>query len=1552
MASKKYNSGGPSAEDKALDIFAEAMIEKIESFNGEWQKPWFTEGSMQWPRNLNGREYNGMNALLLMMQSEKQKYQTTRYGTYNSFQRLNVKDAKDGEPLPDVHVKQGEKSYPVMLTTFTCVDKETRERIRYDDYKNLDAEEQKNYDVYPKLQVFHVFNIDQTNLKEVRPELWKKLTASEVKPHHVLEGESYSFEPVDKMIRDNEWICPIKPTYGDDAYFSISRNEIVVPEKQQFKDGESFYTSLFHEMGHSTGHETQLGRLKPSSFGSAEYAREELVAELTAAITGQRYGMSKHIKEDSAAYLKSWLRSLQEDPKYIKTVLMDVKKASQILSQNINRVALEIGKGQQQTVGQEESQNDIAPQKKEASVYYSSVAYLQSTDDTQRLDEMLNGQDYDGILAEATHYDQGDAPNLEHTYLSPLKNRYDDLLAENDHYAVVYNASVGGTYEIFAKITEEQVKDNLIRYGLEDNASPDVAAVAARMEEVSELQTVPENAEAIHAKELPGANEEQEQSIQTPQEYFSTFVRSVTDGNHEGHTALDISTMSELKEYFRDHDKIGEWISSASDSEIMEAGASLLPKMASSHTAASALQPESEDNYYMLVKTVADKNDVALMEHLFGNSTTLGTMTAIAAVKQVDTKEIDQRMVSSQISSAAQNNVLYRDDKYIAVKDEKNNLEIYKTLTKETLLDEISQNGLSPDAHPDVKELVAQVAHEDSNVQTDVAGLAKEIAETGVPMAEAEKKAKTIADNKIHEEYHQTQEDMQQTQEPKLTPEQKVEQKEDQRTLQKEAVQAALLLGALASAKENHGVWMNKEEKANATFLFSKTPIMAYNNIMLNLASDQKGYLTNVYEFHQAAGKEGVDVRQGEKATPFNWVRWDYQNVKDRGDIITKAQYEQLPDDQKGVYENYATRQTQHVFNIDQTTLQSANKELFSQTVSMYGGRNASNGQEVKEGKGAKESSLLRQWKELKAKHPDALLLFRTGDFYETYKDDAEKAASTLGLTVTQSGMKDKSGERVKMAGFPYHALDVYLPKLIRAGNRVAICDQLESPKKTNGTTEQRMRNREESKAIIDQAHATAKNVMTQMGGKFERIMVLQPAMYDKNEDKITVSGVNEQTVGNERSAAIGKANDIYRAVVAATGTEERLSRSGRNSLLPEDDAKHERLVQELAAGVLMARQGLPATFSKESQMLIPYWEREMKENPKFVNVIERDVNNAIETIDNLLQKRTVNYEAIRNQLPSKMLMASPKDYSITTDLSKLPNGSTKEVVVVRDAKEKTADVILPAGASLDAQTEISGMRKDRIANALRKEGMQHVRFYNAGGFLVLKQPNEYFQDKEVAMAKMKQYQLLTIRTIDVKEQAKPSPKVELEKFVAIKDDNGKYAFFIKPKDEPSFAVYPPKEHMDKYFAALKTQEPQITHMALANKWYEIATKDPSVKHDLITPRKVDVDMSRIVKPTITSSAEDKSRKLVIATIDGKRETASITKTQWNKMWLADDMAAYKRAIAAIAFEPILRKGEQKGETIKEGQSLPKAIETVGPPKEEAREAESIEGSRPRGMHF
>lgn len=487
---KAYAKEGPSAEDKALDLFADMMIERIQSLSGKdgWKKPWFTEGTLQWPKNLNGREYNGMNAMMLLLHCEKEGYKIPRFCTFDRIQLFNKAGKKDEEQKPRVSVLKGEHSFPVMLTTFTVVNKDTKEHIKWEDYKMLSQEDREKYNVYPKLQTYHVFNVAQTNLKEVRPEFWEKLEQEYSMPK-VEKDEQFAFEPVDRMIADNRWICPIKPMFGDSAYFSISKNEIVIPEKRQFKDGESFYSNLFHEMGHSTGAEGQLDRIKPATFGSAEYAREELVAELTAALTAQRYGMTKHLKGDSAAYLKSWLDSLKESPQFIKTTLLDVKKATSMLTQHIDKIAMEIDQEkkaeQKENVGNEEK---MEGNKDAGQVYYASVAYLQSTDDTSELDKLKDRGDYDGLLKLAKDYYDGNGMDEEHTYRKPCQNRGDDLLIEDKDFAVVYNGSVGGTYEVFLKHTEQEVRDHITRYGI-GRASEDVKAVAREMtaEEFSEL---------------------------------------------------------------------------------------------------------------------------------------------------------------------------------------------------------------------------------------------------------------------------------------------------------------------------------------------------------------------------------------------------------------------------------------------------------------------------------------------------------------------------------------------------------------------------------------------------------------------------------------------------------------------------------------------------------------------------------------------------------------------------------------------------------------------------------------------------------------------------------------------------------------------------------------------------------------------------------------------------------------------------------------------------------------------------------------------------------
>ena len=335
-------------EDKAYDRFADMLISKLESFKGDWKKPWY-EDVLAPPKALYGKQYSGMNALMLSMLCEQKGYKIPVFATSLRISDMNfVKDAdgkkvpavdKDsGERLPLVHILKGEEAFPVFLSQVRVVNKDTKDVISYPEYVKLSPAEQENYDVRHLSRVYPVFNIDQTNLKEARPELYQKLADENLPKKIEHSSEMFSFAPVDHMIENNLWLCPIEHKNGEGAYFSPGRDIINMPEKETFTSGQEYYGTLFHEMTHSTGPEGRLNRDSEVHYHESleKRATEELVAELGAVTMCQRYGISKiwkdEVTENSFAYLNSWLKVLREDPKFIKTILNDVKQATGVIT--------------------------------------------------------------------------------------------------------------------------------------------------------------------------------------------------------------------------------------------------------------------------------------------------------------------------------------------------------------------------------------------------------------------------------------------------------------------------------------------------------------------------------------------------------------------------------------------------------------------------------------------------------------------------------------------------------------------------------------------------------------------------------------------------------------------------------------------------------------------------------------------------------------------------------------------------------------------------------------------------------------------------------------------------------------------------------------------------------------------------------------------------------------------------------------------------------------------------------------------------------------------
>lgn len=1682
----------PSKVDAALQRFAEMLIKRMEEMQKDWHKGWIGGGSMfGLPQNISGRTYEGSNAFLLFLHTAENGYKAPVYMTYGQLY-------KEG-----AHVLKGEKAVPVFKWGFSIKDKDGK-KVTEEEFDNMTDDEKKECKRRPFLKIYPEFNIDQTNMSEVNKEKYDAVVSQFRKTDvPTITDGMYVNKAIDRMMEKQEWVCKIQYDKEEKgAYYSPAKDIVVLPTKAQFrihpddpeecfKDGQEYYGTALHEMAHSTGHPSRLDRLKPAAFGSPEYAKEELVAELTFAIVGNTLGFDRRISDNNVAYLQNWTSALRKEPKFIVTVMADVNKASRIIIENIDKQRIALGEkplvqgaldGVEEKVKNEQQFEEIkAEQKKEDP--REAVA-----------------KEWDSLAEKPTvEMESGDVLPVEY---NKEKDTLDVLITNEAGKKEVYSTNydhdrsieenVGHVWEELSNMKQYQAKE--VKQEISSETAKDLGDGLSKEPEINDKE---DNSVPI----------EDGKGGLTPKEYFSTLMATLNDGQHDGHTALDIKNLSELRDYFKDNHNVSEWVANATDKEIIEAGADMLPNLRYNHkegrtlydmeAAYSNINAKYEDvsddrtrqiahridqaksiitayhtnienaygeNYLFeeesahkiipreeyaksvtqeqTVEPTQEKMDeIYYFSHTYLQSTdSREELDNLVEKKDYDsllylTREYDQgdALLQSQTYKNATkfpgDDILAEDDNYAVVYNSSLGVtyDLMRKVTKQDIIDNIDRYGLESDASDDVKKVAYEnvakqfsdikskipaftmpngekldfhynqdtnnivvektmdngekkdvyqhpynhelttaenmsdiyavisqkpeyqkaeekenvVAHEDSNVQTNVKGLAEDIAETGVPMAQAEKEAKTIVDDKQHEDFHEAEDKKQEHDQAKAEKEQAEKEKQQQESKKGEdkpskgVAHAAILLGALAAAKANNGVWMNKESKSNAEFIFAHTPVTAYNNIMMNLQSDQKGYRTNVFTSFNNAQKNGVAVKQGEKATPFNWTQWDYQNLTDKNDIISNKEYEKLSDEEKKMYGKHASRLTQYIYNIDQTTYPAVGGDQFVTLLKEKGAQQESL-------KPSTSASFLKQFDEIKSKHPDVIVIMRKDDSYEIYKSDAKKAAEATHLPVTKQEIE---GKKIDTVSFSHTMLDVHLPNIIRAGHRVAVCDQLEDPKLVKSVPE--------GKAVLDRAYSTAKAVAKQEGIKYERVMVIQDAKYDKTDDKIEVSGMIDKSVGSERLAALQKANDIYRAVVAATGTENRLDRSGRNSLLPEDDAKHEKLVQELAAGVLMARQGLPATLSKESQKLIPYWERELKENPKMVGVIERDVNNAVETIDNLIANRKVDYKAIRGQLPPKMITDKAENYSLAADLAKLPSIDTKEVVVIRDRKANKVDVILPAGASIEANNEVPGMRKDRISIALKKEGFNEVKFYNAGGSLGLNKPNNYFEGKDVSLNQLKQYQLVNHKTIEVAQQPKQENKVEIEHFRAIKDDYGRWAFYIKPKNEPQFSVYPPKEHMNKYFSVRNTPDEKTTRAALANKWYEVAKQFPDVRVDIVNPHPAkDIDMSRIVNPTITKSAQNPKVKLVFATIDGERHHAPVNETQWQRMWLADNMAEYKKAVAAVVFEPVLRKGmesqQSQGEVVKETEK----VEVKEAPEPEPKQEEQEKQSTSRGLHM
>lgn len=1592
MAKKKMSEGLENALQKLVDRLVERMEDASESL--EWNQGWVQSGAgFGLPRNISGSPYMGMNAFLLSLHTAENGYKMPIYMTH-----LQAKKEK-------VHILPGSKSIPVFKWGKNIRDKEGK-FVSEEDYHKMSEEQQKECTVYPYLKHFNEFNIDQTNYKEKYPDKYEKLLSNFVDPDRNKADTNgmYNNEALNKVIEEKDgWICPIVLDPARGAAYNPGFNSIHIPPKgnyrihegnaeETFKDGQEYYSTALHEMAHSTGHESVLKRdgiVKFGGFGSPSYAKEELVAELTAAMVSSTLGFDKRITENSAAYLKGWAAALRKEPKYIISVMSDVNKASRIELEHIDKQRKALGQKSllegtldgldekadnekqfeaiQNGETEKEQNNNIMDKK----IFYSNLSDTSDIDlkeDPQQLAAFYEKGDKQGLFDALKQAQKESGASWDLTTLESTIGENAEIIAEDEkHIAVKYPYFIPGTFFMFEKVTEQQILDKIQQQGLSEDDSeiahqigneavkkqfdgmsnhtvemPDGTVLGVDYDSstneliaggITNAGVIPEHShnydhsitldenlqnfseELMSMDEYQAQEEDIEEKVSEDQEETKEKVQDVDKKEHAAKEWSTIDNKLEMPsgdtltvDYNKEKDTLDVLITTPEGKQEVystgydhdhEAKANLgfvweelsnkkqyQEKESEKEVQAQSVDPKDEKKYYSSFAFMQDQEDTEQFDKLQEE----GKYDEILNLAS----EYDQK--KDTLNVAYINEYGYPNTFSTKYRHEnsttKNVGDLWEKFAGMKQYQAKQEEKTSKDGQK------AEVPHEDSLSDTNVVAEAKHIAATGVPIDKAEKMAKDKFEDTNHENMHKEEERKSAEQEKKEA-QQKEQQKKKEEEQKKEnknsnavSSHAALLLAALVSSKNNNGVWLNPGFRKDAQFLFGISPITGYNALMMNLHSEQNGYRSSIYTQYNPAKDNGMPIKEGEKAFYLSWTNWRYVKGAEDKQGISSKEYHSLDSKEKKMYQPRSERKVMNVWNIDQTTFAGKDYDAYVKVIK-------ENGDQVESLNNIKEENIARAYSEVVKKHPDFVVLQLEDDVFKAYKKGAEKISKVTGIPMTKV---DYLGKKVNSVEISKDKLDGYLSKIVNSGNQVVICDKPESPRLIKTLTK--------PEEVLQKANSLAKSVAKTEGLDYDREMVVRDAQYLPGEKKIVVSGMSDPGM-DARSSAIAKANDIYRVLAAMTGTSDRLDRGGHVNLTPIDDVKYEKLVRELTAGVFMARQGLPATFSKESMELVPYWEREIKESPRMVSIIEKDVNNAVEVLDRLEKNIKPDYKKIVGMKAEKQML-NKSDYTIIKKINEFPNIDTKEIVVVKDTVNKKASVILPQGASLEKDNEVPGMRKDRIKNALCKEGFEVEKFYNAGGRLGLKQPNNYFADKEISVVRLHQYELISNEKVDLSD-LKKEVKFKIKDFQVLPDKElGRYFFHIQAEGEKAFDIVPEKKYVNSFFKAIKSPDPEDKSKmikALSEQFYKLGKAYPEMIVDLVSPRKVDVDMSRISSSHIYKSQEDPKIKYIKAVIDGQEHVKVIPADQYNKLFAAEDKPAYAKALAAVTFESLLKKG-------------------------------------------
>ncbi|MBR5430889.1 MAG: hypothetical protein IK119_00725, partial [Bacteroidales bacterium] len=700
---------------------------------------------------------------------------------------------------------------------------------------------------------------------------------------------------------------------------------------------------------------------------------------------------------------------------------------------------------------------------------------------------------------------------------------------------------------------------------------------------------------------------------------------------------------------------------------------------------------------------------------------------------------------------------------------------------------------------------------------------------------------------------------------------------------------SVLLYDALAKSRTTDGVWLNQGGRKAPSFNAGERHASPFAQLVMALHAERMGYRTYSYmTFDHIKSMDSLSVIKGSKGLALSWFnQGSYVNTCDEKDVISNEAFQSLDPQMQGIYQLQRQKVSEKVFNLDQTNLGEVNPERYE---SMAAGLGDHAGMSLTHAEMMNTAHVHEGMERIRQSYPGKLLLLDVGFGFEAYRDDAREIYHMLGLSVPED-FDDRKKLTINNKDW-----DTFIGKALAAGRQVLVIRDIES-------------------ATLVKVAGGASDVYDKVDDFISSFLAGTPDSADNIRENFGISSywdslrfpvIRKVSPGSDVTTALESLSSAYRSAIAYTGEADRLDRRGDIGLLEDDYQKYELLVQELSSAVIMLRQGFAARLSDKGQQMLDFWLRDLQEKPALADRLERDVNDAVDVVDAIVCGRKVDYGLYRQGRSHVNLPAS--EYTIVSHLGLLADEKEKKAVLVRDDRLHKADVILSRGAGESPDGGIA-MHRNSFIVALKNEGYQTVRFFNASGMLSMLKPNSYFDGKRVEVVTLEGYDLKVHARLDLFKEFSKSDDCEIERLTFIRDDKDRPMFSITPVGGEPFAVYASRDDVKELDKALSEGKHYgQTCQEIGKKYCALVARNEYMRHDLPVPEYGTTRLDGIKSVSIARDREEADCYVIVASVDGDRlDNAVLTKQEIEVFWSCQDKDGYALAAAGAAY------GEQLG---------------------------------------